>query len=191
MIKNDFILRNKDSIIISFIMLLVGALFTNIRTILSFFAHIFSSYSESFNNSIYITAASGVVNYDVILFIIIFTLLLFLYYIVLLKKMTANKKSPKEKTENKSSKLTIIIIMTIIITFVTLYEVSKMYSIESTRKKFIHQIQILSPYMTDLKIKKLYSNFALMKNEADFDSIITDLKKISDENGILLPKTRI
>ena len=58
--------------------------------------------------------------------------------------------------------------------------------VNKTVTALTNNIEIVSPYISDLEYKKLKSAFHLMNSRADYDSLCDSLNKIADENQLQL-----
>ena len=52
----------------------------------------------------------------------------------------------------------------------------------------INTIEILAPYMSDQQYKQFKSEFYLIQNKQDYDSLLASLKEIASQENIHLPK---
>lgn len=52
----------------------------------------------------------------------------------------------------------------------------------------INDIEIVAPYISDYQYKQFKSDFYLIKNKQDYDSLLTALKAIASQENITLPK---
>ncbi|MDR2966176.1 MAG: hypothetical protein LBU88_10440 [Treponema sp.] len=100
------------------------------------------------------------------------------------KRIKINKYSIRDKL--------IFYIALFIYIFVGVMVLSTETAIESKVNKFENTKRIVSPYLTENEIRRIESNFVLIKNENDYNDLLNYMNKILIENGkmILWQKNR-
>lgn len=78
----------------------------------------------------------------------------------------------------------ILFVVLIIISFTTFFKASVSLDLRTT---FNQRIDIISPYIEDIKVKKLKSQWASMKNKKDFEEINKSIEEIAITNNLVLP----
>jgi len=94
-----------------------------------------------------------------------------------------------ERMEKKLSKLKLF--SAILLIFIVLFTIFQIWlATESSRKltAFNQHLNVLSPYITEMKRKELISKWSLMKNKKDYDEIYREIYEIAKNNNIILPK---
>lgn len=69
--------------------------------------------------------------------------------------------------------------------FVLVYLIKQSY-VDETAQKLTNNIEIVSPYISDLEYKRLKSEFYSMHSRSDYDDLITKLETIGSENHLNL-----
>lgn len=87
----------------------------------------------------------------------------------------------------RSKKLRILAFSCLIPIFTLFFMVAvQTIYVNKTVTALTNNIEIVSPYISDLEYKKLKSAFHLMNSRADYDSLCDSLNKIADENQLQL-----
>lgn len=165
---------------------------------------------ETFKNSVYEEISQGFSEKNSIkiynLFItllmgsfVIFFLLMFDRIKAIKEKLilTENTKEKKEKknieleVSNIEIKLRIFIFLTSCFFLILLIYTKKLDYINNSIIYYTKLKDITSPYVSDLELKKITSNFAQIKNKNDYVSLINKLHSISEENNLKINKEYI
>jgi len=105
------------------------------------------------------------------------------------KKHRSSRKTVKQK--KKINTLKIIIMISIMLSLTLTFGTVDTYIRFKTRTTFEQYIIILSPYISDQKVKELYSQFASMQKKADFDVLMQTIRQIASRHKIHLPKNKL
>ena len=165
---------------------------------------------ETFKNSVYEEISQGFSEKNSIkiynLFItllmgsfVIFFLLMFDRIKAIKEKLilTENTEEKKEKknieleVSNIEIKLRIFIFLTSCFFLILLIYTKKLDYINNSIIYYTKLKDITSPYVSDLELKKITSNFAQIKNKNDYVSLINKLHSISEENNLKINKEYI
>ena len=165
---------------------------------------------ETFKNSVYEEISQGFSEKNSIkiynLFItllmgsfVIFFLLMFDRIKAIKEKLilTENTEKKKEKknieleVSNIEIKLRIFIFLTSCFFLILLIYTKKLDYINNSIIYYTKLKDITSPYVSDLELKKITSNFAQIKNKNDYVSLINKLHSISEENNLKINKEYI
>lgn len=92
-----------------------------------------------------------------------------------------------QKKHLRKLRIVIITILYVLYLFIVVVYCRQIYIHEKTVTA-INNIEILAPYMSDQQYKQFKSEFYLIQNKQDYDSLLTALKDIASEENIFLPK---
>lgn len=97
------------------------------------------------------------------------------------------KKTSKRKKNFKRFKIFITSFMYVLLAIIIMLNSRQVFICEKTIAA-INDIEIVAPYISDYQYKQFKSDFYLIKNKQDYDSLLTALKAIASQENITLPK---
>lgn len=92
-----------------------------------------------------------------------------------------------EKTKKTLSK--VIIVLTVLMTLALFLLLTESYVTRKTILDYHQKVNAISPYISDNDLKKIKSDWALMKTQEDYNKIIEKLKSIAKSQNIKLPES--
>lgn len=73
-----------------------------------------------------------------------------------------------------------------LVAFLLIFTITQITYVNTTITKLTNNIEIVSPYITDLQYKKLKSTFHSMSSRPDYDALVLSLDAIAKKNNIYL-----
>lgn len=77
-------------------------------------------------------------------------------------------------------------LIAIIVHLACFYSLSRQSYVQDTALRLTNNIEIVAPYISDLKYKQLKSEYHLMQSRSDYDNLVSELESIGLENNLPL-----
>lgn len=195
--KKDF----KNTIIgVLLLGILASALWEKIISPLSDFIFIqvsntFSFLYQHFSDGIYRRISEGFndgYSLFILLEIFIYTLLLGTYILKIprnTKELLTSSDSTPHPVKSKYdlfNKRWFLYLLILIASLLLFYAIGKLQFIQSSKTKTLSNIEIISPYISDIEYKTLKSNFYSISKKDDFDELTKVIQSIADANNVRL-----
>lgn len=123
--------------------------------------------------------------YSLSSYIIILSFMAGGFYALARMEFSSNSK-PKSYVSNKTNKknkVSMIILIVIYFTY-AIFIIGKYTLVNQVQTTTLSNIEIVSPYITDIEYKTLKSKFYSMNSSADYDMIVYELQNIANINNI-------
>lgn len=119
----------------------------------------------------------------IILYLLWFLILSFLS---LRSKLLKNESGNQKSKEKKLPKVWPITTVSLIMTLLSIYVISREVYIHNCISRTTANIEIVSPYISDYEYKMLNSRFHSLSSEEDYSSLTQDIKDIANQYGLFL-----
>lgn len=152
-------------------------------------------FSVTFSNSTYSEISKGYYDspvIDIICFIIIifFICVSSIYYLYLTRKLhhksTSKEKFPYEYLKMNFFMRFIILIATQLVMLFWMYWIGNLIFINHCKTTSLCNLEIISPYISDLEYKELKSAFYSIQTKADYESFVNTIKEFGEEYSLKL-----
>lgn len=168
----------------------------------------FKYFTSTFIDSVYQEVSNGFhESYSLLVYTVVWMLIAFLYFVLLLNEMKRDQiteesfpiivdahSSDDDIQQTLLLKLNrkkrlfrrCMIVATIVVTFISIFVISRGTYINSTTTRTLSNIEIVSAVIDDNEYRKLRSDFYSMNSEKDFLKLQSRLQEISEKNNIKL-----
>ena len=103
------------------------------------------------------------------------------------KAKCIRKNRQDNALEELTSGLPYFVMGNVIIGIMLLYSFLKVSTINGIEKCYLQSLKIGSNYISDVQIKNVEHDFALIKTKSDFDKVMEVLLEIASQNDVILP----
>lgn len=124
--------------------------------------------------------------------IVFITTIIYLLWFLILNFLSLRSKLLKKESGNQKSKVKKIpkawpiTTVSLILTLLTIYVVSREVYIHNCISRTTANIEIIAPYISDYDCKMLNSRFRSLSSEEDYYSLTQDIKDIANQNDLFL-----
>lgn len=152
-------------------------------------------FSATFSNSTYIEISKGYYDspvIDIVCFIIIifFIYISSIFYLYLTRKsqhkLTSEEKFPYEYLKRNFFIRIIILISTQLVMIIWMYWIGNLMFINQCKSTSLCNLEIISPYISDLEYKELKSDFYSIQTKADYESFVNTINELGEKYSLNL-----
>lgn len=180
--------------------IIATALYEKVSMLFTFLYLIISSTIDktitTFSNNTYKKIATGTNDLSFIIYIVFFAIIIsYIFHLIQVKFFKKNNvpgivpiSTIKLEHRNKLLFKLVVALISILFILVCAYFIGNYIFINECQTNSLCNLEIISPYISDIEYKKLKSTFYSIQTKQDYESFISTINKIGTEYSITLRK---